>query len=106
MMYCFMVSASWNEELRTRTNLNLEIMRLADELGVSFAFPTQTLHVASLPQMGQSIPSHQGPNAHEELAAVINGFGPKGTLARPQGVKLTRGYDCDAKLSKIDEDGG
>lgn len=47
-LYCFMEVANWDEELRTRTNLNLEIMRLAKELGVSFAFPTQTIHVETL----------------------------------------------------------
>ncbi len=37
--------------METQQRFNLTIMRRFQELGVSFAFPTQTLHVASLPKM-------------------------------------------------------
>lgn len=37
--------------METQQKFNLAIMRRLNELGVSFAFPTQTLHVASLPKM-------------------------------------------------------
>jgi len=43
MLYCFMDTPDWNAEMRTRTRLNIEIMRLAEKLEVSFAYPTQTL---------------------------------------------------------------
>jgi MscS family membrane protein len=52
MLYCFMDTPDWTTELRVRTNLNLEILKLAAELGVSFAFPTRTLHLASMPPPG------------------------------------------------------
>jgi MscS family membrane protein len=94
MVYCFMIAKTWNEELRIRTHLNLEILRLAENLGVGFAFPTQTLHVSSLAQPGQSIPGHRGPENHAELAAIIAGFGPRGPLARPEGLTISHGYDC------------
>ncbi|MCC5828137.1 MAG: mechanosensitive ion channel family protein [Phycisphaeraceae bacterium] len=35
----------WAVELRERERFMLDTIRLADQLGVSFAFPTQTLHV-------------------------------------------------------------
>jgi MscS family membrane protein len=45
MLYMFFEVPDWNTELRERERLFLDIVRLADALGVSFAFPTQTLHV-------------------------------------------------------------
>jgi MscS family membrane protein len=96
MIYCFMVAKTWNEELRIRTNLNLEILRLAENLGVSFAFPTRTLHVSSLAQPGESVPGHRGPEDREELAAIIDGFGPRGSLAQPEGLVISKSYDCGA----------
>lgn len=45
MLYCFVECPDWGTELRERERLFLDILRLADELGVEFAFPTQTLHL-------------------------------------------------------------
>jgi len=45
MLYMFFEVPDWNTELRERERLFLDIVRLADQLGVQFAFPTQTLHV-------------------------------------------------------------
>jgi len=47
LLYCFLETPDWASELRARSELNLAIMRLASSLGVSFAFPTQTLHIAA-----------------------------------------------------------
>lgn len=46
----FLVSPNRGEELEARQRILLKILNLAETLGVSFAFPTQTLHVESLPQ--------------------------------------------------------
>ncbi|MCU7946910.1 MAG: mechanosensitive ion channel family protein, partial [Candidatus Thiodiazotropha sp. (ex Cardiolucina cf. quadrata)] len=35
----------WNTELRERHRFMLDILRLAQKLGVEFAFPTQTLYM-------------------------------------------------------------
>jgi len=48
MLYFFFRCDTWTVELRERHNIFLEIMRLADTIGVSFAFPTRTLHVESM----------------------------------------------------------
>ena len=106
MLYCFMVSATWNDELRTRSNLNLEIMRLAEQLGVGFAFPTQTLHVDTLAKAGEPPPSSPGPQSKDEIAAVINGFGPGGAQANPARARLGRGYECDRKWTESQDGDG
>ncbi len=45
LLYLFFEVPDWNAELRERERLFLDIVRLANQLGVEFAFPTQTLHV-------------------------------------------------------------
>ncbi len=50
LLYVFHETPDWATELRERHRLLRDIIRLAKRLGVEFAFPTQTLHVSSLPQ--------------------------------------------------------
>lgn len=48
MVMHFAVS-SWPEELQAREEINVEVLRLAAQMNVAFAFPTQTLHIQSMP---------------------------------------------------------
>ncbi len=43
MLYCFLEAPDWAIELRERERLFLDIMRLANQTDVEFAFPTQNL---------------------------------------------------------------
>lgn len=45
LLYCFHETPDWATELRERHRLFCDILRLANKLGVEFAFPTQTLHL-------------------------------------------------------------
>ena len=45
LVYMFFECPDWAIELREKQRFMLDIIRLADKLGVEFAFPTQTLHV-------------------------------------------------------------
>lgn len=45
LLYVFWQVPDWSCELNERQNLLLDIMRIAKEMEISFAFPTQTLHV-------------------------------------------------------------
>ena len=45
LLYCFVDCPDWATELREKHRLLLDIFKLADRLGVSFAFPTRTLHL-------------------------------------------------------------
>ena len=47
MLYCFVRAPDWATELRERHRLLGDALRLADELGVSFAFPTRTVHLVN-----------------------------------------------------------
>lgn len=45
LVYIFFSTPDWSTELRERHRLMLDVIRLAQRLGVDFAFPTQTLHL-------------------------------------------------------------
>lgn len=45
LVYVFFECPEWATELRERHRFILDIIRLANKLGVEFAFPTQTLHL-------------------------------------------------------------
>jgi len=86
LVYCFLKVESWSDELREKHNFFLEILRLAEKLGVEFAFPTSTVHVDSFcgkepRRVGRELPA-------SELAATVQAFGPGGTLSRPHGPDL------------------
>lgn len=86
LVYCFVEVGSWTEELREKHNFFLEILRLAEALGVEFAFPTRTLHVDSF---YRDSPREIGKKRTEdELAETVAAFGPGGKLSRPYGPEL------------------
>ncbi|MEZ4231591.1 MAG: mechanosensitive ion channel family protein [Polyangiaceae bacterium] len=91
MVYFFFRVDTWTAELRERHNVYLEIMRLASDLDISFAFPTQSLHLeyVSAPGAARVLPDTR---STEQLAEVIHAFGPDGSRSRPAGPKLTDGY--------------
>ncbi|MCU7919239.1 MAG: mechanosensitive ion channel family protein [Candidatus Thiodiazotropha sp. (ex Epidulcina cf. delphinae)] len=45
LLYVFWETPEWNTELRERHRFMLDILRMAQRLGVEFAFPTQTLYM-------------------------------------------------------------
>ena len=49
MFYIFFEVPDWPAELKARHEILLEVAKLADHLGVNFAFPTQTLHIENMP---------------------------------------------------------
>jgi MscS family membrane protein len=54
---------SWADERHRRHHIIVEIIRLADSLGVKFAFPTRTIHLATGPDTG---------DLHPEAAATAS----------------------------------
>lgn len=49
LVYAFFEVDTWTEELEGRHELMAEWMHLAKRIGVEFAFPTQTVHLANAP---------------------------------------------------------
>ncbi len=54
LVYVFWQTPDWGTELRERHRFLLDIMRLADRLGVEFAYPTQTVYVKQEENTGNS----------------------------------------------------
>lgn len=50
MFYIFFEVPTWSEELKARDEILLGILRLAESIGVNFAFPTTTLHMETFPE--------------------------------------------------------
>lgn len=86
MVYVFFKVPDWSTELQQKHNFFLEVLKLAKEVGVEFAFPTQTLHVDSFHkdeprQVGES-------KTEEELATSVTEFGPNGSKSNPDGLRI------------------
>ena len=58
MFYIFFKAPSWGKELEARHEVLMSIMKLGKELGINFAFPTQTLHIENLPGQASLSPSY------------------------------------------------
>ena len=75
MLYCFLECPDWAVELREKHRLFVDIMKLAERLGVSFAFPTRTLHMYSEQHASEESPSDLSApeDFGKQLAAEIAG---------------------------------
>ena len=72
LFYIFFSVPSWSEELQARHEILLEIVKLADRLGVNFAFPTQTLHMETFPEKKGNSPVYD--KNSEELKKVLKEY--------------------------------
>lgn len=59
IFYIFFKVPDWGNELQSRHEVLMEVIKLAKELGVNFAFPTQTLHMENLPGQPSLSPSYE-----------------------------------------------
>jgi MscS family membrane protein len=81
LLYVFFETPDWHTELRERERLFIDIMRLADRLGVSMAFPTRTIHLYQEEHPPRRSAAHTKPRAAEE-AHRPSGKG-RGPACRP-----------------------
>lgn len=73
LLYVFFETPDWAAELAARHRLAVDILRLADTLGVEFAFPTRTvwLHQAA----GGDADPASGPDGDAQAAAALSAGG-------------------------------
>lgn len=73
MFYIFFKVPDWTAELRCRHEILIEIMKLAEELGINFAFPTQTLHMETFPEKKPNSPEYvkSTPELKKRLEAYL-----------------------------------
>lgn len=73
MLYVFVRVDDWSMELRERERLMLDIIRLADQLGVQFAFPTRTVHLFQ-EQAGDHPTRFKSPGRNDERRSQLKGI--------------------------------
>lgn len=59
MFYIFFKAPNWALELQYRHEVILQILGLAEELNVRFAFPTSTLHMETFPDKTSLTPVYR-----------------------------------------------
>jgi MscS family membrane protein len=86
LLYFFLRVPDWSTELVEKQNVFIEILRLAKELNIDFAFPTQTLHIESSPEHSGAA----GRTAYdiEKIKKSAAEFAPGGSSSRPAGLGI------------------
>ena len=82
LVYGFLDVPGWHEELVARSEVLLQIKLLAEQLGVDFAFPTQSVWLEK--GADRKVP--------DDIAAIIDSFGPEGSRSR-QDFAITDGWN-------------
>lgn len=107
LVYCFVATPDWGTELREKERLFLDIIRLAQRLGVEFAFPTQTLYVRPDSTIGKDereVPKSPAQSAafgrSEATRIVRETLGPTGIVPPP--VDLTAPLPTDEDADPAD----
>jgi MscS family membrane protein len=84
LVYVFWETPDWATELRERHRFLLDCLRLARQLGVSFAFPTQTLHLhqgdapnPSAQEVAQQEAFSQGQARAQDIVSATTGLGQR-----------------------------
>lgn len=102
MIYTFFTSSTWSDELAGKHQLLIAFKRLAEQIGVEFAFPTRTLHIET--QAEATDRRVADPPADDALATTVRAFGPGGEID-VTGRRLTHGYFADTMGQRGSADG-
>jgi len=73
LVYVFHEAPDWTTELRERHRIMLDIIRLANHLGVEFAFPTETVHLYQESHEAASPPPASAPGSGDDEKAMARG---------------------------------
>lgn len=102
MVYFFLTSADWNAELTARSEIFRQVLRLADDLGVRFAYPSQSLYLESTPE--RPLPPVTVP---PDLRARVMAWGPDGAQVQDRGPTYgPGGFNATANSDRGDTEEG
>ncbi len=104
LLYCFFAAPDWGTELRAKHILNLDILRLAQSLGIELAAPASAVRLEGW--LGGA--SRPPAPSRDELAGVVSSFAAPGSAGQAAHRPLTHGYEPDARpefRSRDDSDG-
>lgn len=102
LLYCFVETPEWGTELREKHRLFLDVIRLAQALDISFAFPTQTLFLgAEGASSTDEVPTNPQETGRSAASGIIKQtLGGRGHVPPP--VTFDIGGDNDHLLSGED----
>ena len=91
MLYCFTKTTNWGEWLRVKEDLSYRIKEIVDDAGTSFAFPSRSLYLETVPDGGKETgarlavepPEADGPEPYTppkaDRRATVGRRGPSNT---------------------------
>ena len=102
MLYCFFGAPDWGKELRAKHILNLDILRLAQGLGIEMAPPASAVRLD-----GWLGPAKRPDGVNmEELAGVVARFGEPGFAGQAAHRPFTHGFEPVSSPTRADPDEG
>ncbi|MDC0255114.1 mechanosensitive ion channel family protein [Bacteriovoracales bacterium] len=97
LVYVFWRVPDWSTELQERHRLLLDIIRLAKDMDVEFAFPTQTLHLFNEEKAEKDI----DPSLAEDIPPHLYGLSKANTItAKPMTTSRPRSGNINEKVEK------
>ena len=91
LMNFHLLVEDWHGEMTERARIYMEILRLADELGVGFAFPSSSVYLEGTPEKPFTA---QYTTEVAQLRSTVESFGPGGNKARPEGPVISDGFEA------------
>ena len=105
LLYMFFEAPDWSTELRERQRLGLDILRLADKMGVLFAFPTQTIHFQQNESFKNDKAFKMSPDELAESQAQAHGLKEAREIPRVAGKPAPYKYDAGESGGNAGGDG-
>lgn len=72
LFYTFFDTTDWTKEMEAKEELMFDLMKLAETLGVRFAFPTTTIHIEDFPEKKTHTPTYR--ETKNEFDTKMNAF--------------------------------
>jgi len=86
MFIIYFLTNDYNEDIKYREQVMLAIIRLAEKLGVQFAFPSTSVYMETQPEKKNNLPNYQNftPTANENLEAFLAEFKLRHPMPPPE----------------------
>ena len=80
MVNIFFFAETWDDELKARSKYITQALELAREIGISFAYPTQTLNIENFPEKVSLSPIYE--INHKNATDINKGLGKENVIKK------------------------
>jgi MscS family membrane protein len=91
----YTAATSKHQDLRIKHEINLDIWRLAEKMGIKFAFPIHDTHIFLHDSKGPTLTPSP---SRENLEKIAASFAPKGHAVVPPGPRVGEAYFAERSL--------